>query len=71
MSSSLNFNHPNLFFLTEAEVKALDDYFFNRAGYISFEFDHEVIKIVRRIREHIKGSVKPISIGEELDQTNL
>lgn len=45
--------------LTDKEVQDLLDYFINRAGYISYEFDmptHEIIKkLQRREREVIQN----------------
>jgi len=41
---------PPVFILTEDEAKHLWDYFVNRAGYISFEFDLPVHKITDRLK---------------------
>lgn len=50
--------HPNLseqeFILDKRDRLALLDYFINRAGWISHEFDPEVHKIIKRLEEHDK-----------------
>ena len=42
------------FYLTEEEAKVLYDYFLNRAGYISREFDEKVLELIKRLREYIE-----------------
>lgn len=50
--------HPNIaeqdFTLDEKERAALLDYFINRAGWISHEFDPEVHKIIRKLQDYEK-----------------
>ena len=50
--------HPNLikedFNLTKNEIEALLEYFTERAGYISYEFDSEVHKIIRKMDNFVK-----------------
>jgi hypothetical protein len=41
-----------MFQLTNQEVKELLDYFINRAGYISHEFDGPTHKIIERLQKH-------------------
>lgn len=43
-----------LFCLTEEETSDLYNFLEHRVGYISYEFDMGVIKIVRRLRKHFK-----------------
>ncbi len=55
MSCTCDAFHPNIgFILTEREALALLLYFEERAGYISHEFDSEVIEIIRKLREFNK-----------------
>lgn len=43
------------FNLTDQETKALYDYFINRAGYVSYEFDPLIIILIRRLRDYLEG----------------
>lgn len=40
--------------LSNEEIKALLEYFYKRAGYISHEFDPIVIEIIRRMENYVK-----------------
>ena len=46
------------FTLTDAEVKALYEYFMKRAGYISYEFDYPLITLINRLSRYIYGNNK-------------
>lgn len=46
------------FILTEEEVKALYDYFYKKAGYISYEFDYLIILLIKRLDNHLKEEKK-------------
>lgn len=41
-----------MFSLTNQEVKDLLDYFINRAGYISHEFDAPTHEIINKLQKH-------------------
>jgi hypothetical protein len=43
------------FSLSEDDVKALYDYFIKRAGYISYEMDLPVIKLIRALNEYLEA----------------
>ena len=47
-------NLEPVFVLKEEETKALEDYFINRAGWISHEFDSKVHELVTRLIEFNK-----------------
>lgn len=36
--------------LSDEEVKALYEYFLKRAGYVSYEFDPLIIKLIEKLR---------------------
>lgn len=40
--------------LTQEEAKALYDYFINRAGYVSYEFDPIVLVLIRKLRDFLE-----------------
>lgn len=42
----------NVFQLTDKEIKELLDYFINRAGYISHEFDAPTHEIIKRMQKY-------------------
>ena len=42
------------FELTEEEAKELYDHFMERAGYVSYEFDFFIIKLIRKLREYLQ-----------------
>lgn len=50
--------HPNMveqdFLLDRKEISALLDYFYKRAGYLSYEFDMEVHRVVKRMEDYVK-----------------
>jgi len=56
--------HPNLpnfiiqkgIVVNENEIKSLIDYFYKRAGYISPEFDQEVLNFIKRLDNY--GTIK-------------
>ena len=43
------------FKLEISEIRALLDYFINRAGYISHEFDEGVFRIIHKMEKYEKG----------------
>lgn len=53
------------FLITEQEVKALYDYFLNRAGYISYDFDIKIIWLIRKMSKYIENKI------EDEEGTNL
>lgn len=42
------------FVLEDREVIALYDYFMNRVGYVSYEYDALMILLIRKLREYIE-----------------
>jgi hypothetical protein len=42
-----------MFELSDDELKSLLEYFVKRAGYISYEFDHEIWKLIKRMQLHV------------------